>query len=85
MSQEVLAQRSNLSRTSIVNIERGRQGVSLATLYRLATALGLPPAALLPPLDSSPEISVSIGHASTEEKELLGDILRRADEKEDRE
>jgi len=80
MSQEVLAERSNLSRTSIVNIERGRQGVSLATLYRLAAALNVPPTALLPPPDSTPEIAVRIGHASDEDREVLGEILRRAEE-----
>jgi transcriptional regulator with XRE-family HTH domain len=80
MSQELLAERSNLSRTSIVNIERGRQGVSLSTLYRLAAALNVPPTVLLPPLDTTPEISVRIGHASDEDKEVLGEILRRADE-----
>jgi transcriptional regulator with XRE-family HTH domain len=80
MSQEALAERARLSRTSIVNIERGRQGVSLATLYRLAAALNVPPAVLLPPTNATPDISVTIGHASAEETEQLGEILKRVDE-----
>jgi transcriptional regulator with XRE-family HTH domain len=48
LSQETLASRSSLSRTSITNIEKGRQHVSLDVLYRLADAMGVEPRALLP-------------------------------------
>lgn len=48
LSQETLASRSSLSRTSITNIEKGRQHVSLDVLYRLADAMGIEPSALLP-------------------------------------
>lgn len=37
-----------LSRTSVTNIERGRQPVQLHTLYRIAATLGVEPTLLLP-------------------------------------
>ena len=83
MSQEELATRAKLSRTSIVNIERGRQGVSLVTLYSLAAALNVTPAVLLPAGESAPDISVRIGNATAEEAQQLSEILRRVDEERD--
>lgn len=51
MSQDTLGRRAGLSRTSITNIEVGRQHVSLDVLYRLADALGQEPRDLLPTRD----------------------------------
>ncbi len=48
LSQLALADQVQLSRTSICNIEAGRQHVSIALLYRMATALSTNPASLLP-------------------------------------
>jgi|ERR1700733_12500247 len=48
LSQQELADRVSLSRPSIVNIELGRQGISLDQLYIFAGALGVTPAELLP-------------------------------------
>lgn len=48
MTQDDLGQRVNLGRTSIVNIESGRQRVHLHTFVGLADALELSPAELLP-------------------------------------
>lgn len=48
LSQQELADRVLLSRPSIVNIELGRQGISLDQLYLFAGALGVEAAALLP-------------------------------------
>jgi transcriptional regulator with XRE-family HTH domain len=48
LTQEDLAERVGLSRTSITNIERGRQHVPLHMLFSLATAVGVEPAELLP-------------------------------------
>ena len=48
MTQEQLARRIEMRRTSVVNIEAGRQRVPLATLYDIADALGVQAAALLP-------------------------------------
>lgn len=49
LTQERLAARVGLSRTSIVNLEAGRQRVPIHQLYRIAHALGRQPADLLPP------------------------------------
>lgn len=43
-----MAQRVGLSRTSITNIESGRQRLLLDHLYELAGALGIEPGQLMP-------------------------------------
>jgi transcriptional regulator with XRE-family HTH domain len=55
LSQQKLAERVGLSRTSITNIERGRQQVALHMLYRLASAVGKNPSELLPDEAVPPE------------------------------
>jgi len=49
MTQDELARRVGMTRTSITNIERGRQKVQLDTLYDIGAALGVPARDLLPP------------------------------------
>src|SRR5258707_332653 len=48
LSQENLAKRVGLSRTSVTNIEKGRQQVALHMVYSFADALGVEPSSLLP-------------------------------------
>jgi len=48
LSQEQLALRLGLSRTSITNIERGRQKVLLHQVFEIAAALEITPEALIP-------------------------------------
>jgi transcriptional regulator with XRE-family HTH domain len=48
LSQERLGDRVSLSRTSIVNIEKGRQRIPLHLLVDIADALGVTPLSLLP-------------------------------------
>jgi transcriptional regulator with XRE-family HTH domain len=48
VTQATLADRIGLGRTSIVNIERGQQRVPLHTFVKLADALQVEPAELLP-------------------------------------
>ena len=48
LTQDELAKRANIGRTTVANIERGRQSVSVPLLYRLASALGVAPESLLP-------------------------------------
>jgi transcriptional regulator with XRE-family HTH domain len=48
LTQEALASRVSLTRTSITNIEQGRQKFPLHMLAELADALNVPPASLLP-------------------------------------
>jgi transcriptional regulator with XRE-family HTH domain len=47
-TQAELARRVGLSRTSITNIECGRQAITLPVLVELALALDIEPAALVP-------------------------------------
>jgi DNA-binding XRE family transcriptional regulator len=47
MTQDVLASKLNKTRTTIVNIENGRQRVLLADLIKFAKALRIPPSFLL--------------------------------------
>lgn len=53
LTQQALSDRTGggLSRSSIASIERGLQGISLAQLYALASALEVEPAELLPARD----------------------------------
>lgn len=48
LSQQVVADRVGLSRTSITNIEIGRQHIPLHMLYELASAVSTTPENLLP-------------------------------------
>ena len=48
ISQEELIRSIGMARTSIVNIEHGRQKIMLHTLYAIADALGIAVAQLLP-------------------------------------
>ncbi|MBL9170654.1 MAG: helix-turn-helix transcriptional regulator [Verrucomicrobiales bacterium] len=48
MTQEALALSVGLTRTSLTNIEKGRQKVLLHTFTQIASALGTEPGALLP-------------------------------------
>lgn len=50
LSQEKLAKALKLTRTSITNIEHGRQPIQLPTLYVIAEALNLEPTDLMPGL-----------------------------------
>lgn len=48
LTQQDLADKVGLTRTSVTNIEKGNQQVSLAMLYRFASALNVSPTDLLP-------------------------------------
>lgn len=78
MSQDQLASDAKISRTSIVNIEAGRQGVALGTMYRLALALGVDPEELLPdqglPEEEVP--SIAIGGSTDDSERILRDFIR---------
>ena len=80
LTQEELAEAARLSRPSIVNIEAGRQGVTLATLYRLADALGLEPGQLLPALNAIEAPPIAIGVRDNRASSALIRVLRRAGE-----
>lgn len=51
-TQEELAAKVSLSRTSITNIEQGRQQFMAHTLIEIASALAVTPASLLPEINT---------------------------------
>lgn len=51
LTQEWLAQQVGRERSSIANLERGKQKISVELLYLLAIALQTTPKTLLPPLE----------------------------------
>ena len=63
MSQEQLADEAGIHRTHISLIERNRRSVRLETLERLAKALSVPPAELIPAA-SKPKAKRSDGTSS---------------------
>jgi transcriptional regulator with XRE-family HTH domain len=67
MSQDAFAKAVGLSRTSITNIERGRQPVSLHTLYSMADILGVEAVDLLPP---APKNTADLGLTGEPENKL---------------
>lgn len=86
LTQADLARRVGIGRTTITNIERGRQSVSLPLLYRFAMAMGGRLDALLPPLvapDSSlacEEEGVEYGeNLPAQAKEWAGKIIRESE------
>lgn len=56
ITQDELARRVGLSRSSIANIERGVQQVPLHLLRKFAQALGVEATSLLPPVQENPEV-----------------------------
>lgn len=50
MTQDQFAAKTGISRTSQVNIEKGRQGLTIRRIYEVALALGIEPSKLLPDL-----------------------------------
>jgi len=67
-----------LSRTSITNIERGRQPIQLHTLYKIADVLGVEPTALLPVASDSAKHGRS--ETTLKQNEWLQKITPRGDE-----
>jgi transcriptional regulator with XRE-family HTH domain len=81
LTQQQLAAQAGLQRTSITNIERGRQKVGLHQLVVFAGVLGLEPAALLP--DGDPDLEDLVAEAarpslptSAEERQFAVSVLR---------
>ncbi len=80
ISQDDLSSTAGLSRTSIVNIERCRQGVSIATLYRLADALNVSRGTLLPdPPTSADDVDIKYGDTSPTSQSAVNSVLHTID------
>lgn len=72
MTQSELADRVALGRTSIVNIESGRQRVHLHTFLELASALDVDPEELLPEIpEQLPEIALRVGTLPEPERDWV--------------
>lgn len=84
LTQEALASLVNLTRTSIVNIEKGRQKILLHTLVEIATALQTPSVELLPPSASSSKLELDTllkGHSQQEKewvKSAVGELKKES-------
>lgn len=65
ITQEELGRRIGVVRTTVANLEAGRQSVSLPLLYRIALALKGNLNSLLPPIETSLTDSVESADAST--------------------
>ena len=72
MNQLSLASKINLSRTSLVNIEHGRQHPSLYLLFRIAHSLGVSLHDLIPnSLSSGINTFISTSSEMTQEEQVL--------------
>jgi transcriptional regulator with XRE-family HTH domain len=84
LSQAKLAEHVELTRTSISNIENGRQHLPLHGLYRFADVLGCRPHDLLPDIESvrAQPIEAALASAAGREdvKRFLEKVLKRSPE-----
>lgn len=71
ISQDDLAAGINLTRTSLVNIEKGRQGLSAITIHNICQYLNINPADIFP--DSANSINLLV----------LSEIAKLKDERDD--
>jgi transcriptional regulator with XRE-family HTH domain len=78
LSQQELGERVGLSRTSITNIERGSQPVALHTFIRLASAVGVPVAELLPKGEAVSSSSAALRRATPEDRDLVLRFLSKS-------
>jgi len=81
MTQETLGKRVSLTRTSITNLEKGRQKLLLHTLADIAATLQVQPASLLPLSHSEfdPELEDALKNRSAAEKEWIKNTLSEAE------
>lgn len=82
MSQEDVSKAMEMARSSIANIERGRQKISVETLFELAHVLRIEPAKLLPQVQAKPKkkpVSVRriLPQGTESEREFVKSILTR--------
>lgn len=77
LTQEELAARAGLQRTSVTNIERGRQHPPLHVLYSLCDALGVEVSSMLPSSAEIPRLFGAPPSAPDLEVTELARALRR--------
>jgi len=82
ITQAQLAKKIEVSRTSIANMEAGKQNFALDALYRLAKHLQVTPYSLLPTLeevDESSKDSLEQYELDEEEKSLILDAIQKVE------
>ena len=72
ITQERLAERLGLSRTTVVNIEKGRQRIAVHQLVDLSDVLGCEPVELLP-------TGVDEGVATNDREQFAAQVARSAE------
>lgn len=79
ISQQDLAKEIGLTRTSIVNIEQGRQKIMIHSLYAVAKVLDVPVATLLPKSDDSNEqvLSDPLAQEDPAVQEFFQEIIKK--------
>jgi transcriptional regulator with XRE-family HTH domain len=87
LTQEILAAQVGLSRTSITNIERGRQHIQIHTMFLLCDAIGIHPSKLLKNMRLTPDNELDTLHSeksslSTEGKAWVEKIISTKNDKE---
>lgn len=55
LSQEKLAERANIHRTYIGDVERGLRNIALVNMHRIASALGVPLSSLISEMERREE------------------------------
>lgn len=81
-TQEELATRSKVSRTTVANIEKEHQGISIEALYRLCFTLDISPSDLLPPPSYVVTETRSLRYSATSQTSegLPVDLLEKLDD-----
>jgi transcriptional regulator with XRE-family HTH domain len=77
LSQRDVAERSNLNRSSIANIEAGRQEMPVSKLVLIADAVGVPPGKLLAPMSTAEHDTIA---ALAEQNRMLRERVAAARE-----
>lgn len=81
LTQASLASRVGLERSSIANIEAGKQKIPLHVLYRLAISLGVDVGGLLPTRedlkDTLDGITLKVGKETGQVSRRLAEVIRK--------
>jgi transcriptional regulator with XRE-family HTH domain len=86
LTQDRLAATIGISRTSVTNIEKGRQLVAVHVLANFAGALGVPAADLIPSSDVAPtvEIPSAIANLNPQARDWAIRVLSTTSENDDK-
>jgi transcriptional regulator with XRE-family HTH domain len=79
LTQEELASRVSMTRTSVTNIEKGRQKLLLHTLFELAAAMKVQIVQLVPePVENQPHIEQQLtnGLSKAEKEWIVGELSK---------